>query len=146
MTIVNFRRSAPQADGSTVPAEGFFRFTPSRPRTIVGTPDNVITTRPFTEDLVDGLVTVDLAPTATGSAWAVLESIDGVTDQRYSVLVPDSAEPVDDTDLVRVDPGTLAPAAVPEPAWWAAVAELIPPNVAWVYLDTDGTPYFSNSQ
>lgn len=146
MTIVNFRRSVPLADGTTAPADGFFRFTPSKARTIPGTPDNIVAPKPFTVDLADGLAAATLAPTAIGSAWAVLESIDGVSDIRYWVIVPDSAEPLDDPDLVRVDPSTLAPAAVPEPAWWAAVADLIPENVAWVYLDTDGTPYFSNSQ
>jgi len=142
MTIVNFRRSVPQADGSTAPAEGFFRFAPSKQRTITGTPDNIVVPRPFTVDLADGLVAVTLAPLPPGYAWSVLESVDGVKDERYFVTVPDSAEPVDDVDLPRVDPRTLAPTETPEAAWWAAAA--VPPGVAWVYVDTDGIPYFTN--
>lgn len=117
MTIVNFRRTAPQADGTTAPATGFFRFTPSKPRTIAGAPDNIVAPKPFTADLADGLVTVDLAPSAPGSAWLILESVDGVRDLRYHVLVP-ALGPVDDADLVRVDPATLAPTAEPAAAWW----------------------------
>lgn len=139
MTIVNFRRTAPQADGTTAPATGFFRFTPSKPRTIAGTPDNIVATVPFTADLADGLVTVDLAPNLPGSAWLILESVDGAPDLRYHVIVP-ALGPVDDPDLIRVDPATLSPQAVPEAAWWSAAA--VPPGVAWVYLDTDGIPYF----
>ena len=142
MTIVNFRRSVPLADGSTAPADGFFRFTPSKQRTIVGTPDNIVAPKPFTVDLIDGALTVTLAPSEPGEAWQVLESVDGVHDARYWIVVPDSAEPVDDADLPRVDPTTLTPTAVPEAAWWAAAA--VPPGVAWVYVDTDGVPYFTN--
>jgi hypothetical protein len=143
MTIVNFRRSVPQADGSTAPADGYFRFTPSKPRTIPGSPDNIVVPKPFTVDLADGLAAATLAPTAIGSAWQILESIDGVPDLRYWVVVPDSAEPLDDPDLTRVDPSTLTPQAMPEAAWWAAAA--VPPGVAWVYIDTDGTPYFEGN-
>jgi hypothetical protein len=142
MTIVNFRRSVPLADGSTAPADGYFRFTPSRARTVPGAPDNVIAPKPFTVDLVDGLASAALAPSAPGTAWQILESVDGVPDTRYWVVVPDSADPVDDTDLPRVDPQTIAPTAEPEAAWWAAAA--VPPGVAWVYVDTDGNPYFTN--
>lgn len=142
MTIVNFRRSAPQADGSTVPADGFFRFTPSRARIVPGAPDNVIAARPFTVDLVDGLATVTLAPNAPGTAWQILESVDGLPDLTYWVVVPDSVEPVDDPDLTRVDPSTLAPTAQPEAAWWAAAA--VPAGIAWVRVDTDGVPYFED--
>ena len=118
MTVVNFRRSAPLADGTDAPAEGYFRFALSRRRIVPGAPDNVITPRPFTVDLVAGLVSVTLAPSAPGWAWHVLESVDGVKDERYWIVVPDSAEPVDDTDLPRVDPSTLAPTAEPTAAWW----------------------------
>jgi hypothetical protein len=140
MTTVNFRRSVPLADGSTGPADGYFRFAPSKQRTIAGTPDNIVAPKPFTVDLADGALSVVLSPTAPGEAWSVLESVDGVRDERYFVAVPDVAE-IDDADLTRVDPTTLTPTAVPEAAWWAAAA--VPAGVAWVYIDTDGTPYFT---
>lgn len=141
MTTIRFRRSAEQADGSTAPADGYFRFTPSRPRIAPGAPDNVIAPRPFTVDLLGGLVTATLAPNEPGTAWKVFESVDGVPDLTYWIVVPDSADPVDDPDLPRVDPATLAPTAEPVAAWWAAAA--VPPGVAWVYVDTDGNPYFT---
>jgi hypothetical protein len=139
---------------------------------------------PFTVPLIAGAASVTLEPSPAGSAWRVDESIDGIRDVTYYVLVPDVPGPVDDADLVRVDPGTLAPTATPEASWWpvanatitsaeivgpdliltrhdgatvnagpvipspaaltAAVQATIPPNVAWLYLDTDGRPYFAN--
>lgn len=56
--------------------------------------------------------------------WRVDESIDGIRDESYYVAVPDVAGPLDDPDLVRVDPATLAPAAVPAAAWWASLEAL----------------------
>jgi hypothetical protein len=53
-----------------------------------------------------------------GWAWRVDESVDGVRDETYYVNVPDSVEPLDDTDLVRVSPSTLTPTAEPVAAWW----------------------------
>jgi hypothetical protein len=124
MTVVNFLRSIPQRDGTPAPAEGFFRFAPTKPRIIAGAPDNVIAPKPFTVDLVGGALSVTLSPLPAGSAWSVLESVDGVPDERYWVVVPDVAE-IDDADLVRVDPSTLAPTAAPEAAWWAVAGSTI---------------------
>jgi hypothetical protein len=73
---------------------------------------------PFTEPLIAGSAVVELAPTSAGWAWRVDESVDGVKDVTYFVAVPDVPGPVDDADLIRVNPGTLTPAAVPEAAWW----------------------------
>jgi hypothetical protein len=65
----------------------------------------------------DTLATVD--PSGDGWCWRVTERSAGGT-QRY-VIVPDLPE-VHYRDLVDVDPDTLDPAAVPEAAWWAALA------------------------
>jgi hypothetical protein len=74
---------------------------------------------PFTVPLVLGAADVALEPTTAGWAWRVDESIDGIRDVTYYVTVPAVAGPLDDADLPRVDPGTLAPTAAPEAAWWA---------------------------
>jgi hypothetical protein len=68
--------------------------------------------------LVLGAADVALEPTSAGWAWRVDESIDGIRDVTYFVTVPDVPGPLDDADLIRVDPGTLIPSAVPEAAWW----------------------------
>jgi hypothetical protein len=124
MPVVRFYRSSPLPDGSLVPASGRLRFRPSTARTIDGAPDNVVTPVPFNVALIAGAADVTLAPTAAGWAWRVDESVDGIRDESYFVLVPDVAGPVDDADLVRVNPGTLAPQAAPEAAWWAEVQRL----------------------
>jgi hypothetical protein len=85
---------------------------------VQGAPDNVVLPVPFTVALAAGAVSVTLEPTPAGSAWRVDESVDGIKDVTYYVLVPDVSGPVDDADLVRVDPSTLAPTAAPEASWW----------------------------
>jgi hypothetical protein len=73
---------------------------------------------PFTVGLVAGTADVTLEPTTAGWAWRIDESIDGIRDETYFVTVPDVPGPLDDADLIRVDPGTLTPTAAPEAAWW----------------------------
>lgn len=143
MPIVNFVRTRPAAGGD-VPATGFFRFRPSRPRVLAGAPDETVLPVPFKALLVGGAVAVNLAPTDVSWAWEVLESVDGIPDVTYYVTVPDASGPLDDPDLTRVSPTTLSPRAVPEAAWWAAVAGMTPPAGAmYVLTDTDGRPYFA---
>jgi hypothetical protein len=89
-----------------------------------GTPDNIVAPKPFTVDLVGGALSVTLAPSLPGWAWSVLESVDGVKDERYFVTVPDVPE-IDDADLPRVDPRTLAPTAEPVAAWWAVAGATV---------------------
>ena len=118
MPAVRFFRSSPQADGSTLPATGSVRFRPSRARVVAGSPDEVITPAPFTVEFVTGLAAAVLEPTTAGWAWRVDESVDGIRDLTYFVAVPNVPGPLDDTDLVRVNPGTLTPTAEPVAAWW----------------------------
>jgi len=120
MPVIQFRRTAPGSAG-TLPATGSFRFVPTADRTIPGDPDVIVKAKPFTLPLVDGAVDVELAPTGIGWAWSVFESIDGIRDELYYVVVPDVPGPLDDTDLARVNPASLSPRATPTPAWWAAV-------------------------
>lgn len=86
----------------------------------------------------DGRVSLDLDPcdAVAGWCWRISErSTRQQRDARY-VLVP-TAGPVDDDDLVAVDPATLAPVADPEPAWWVALAQhtyLTPADVPGLYL------------
>jgi hypothetical protein len=115
---VRFRRTAPHQTGDA-PATGYFRFKLTRPVIIPGDPDDVVTTVPFKAVMVGGAVDVELAPTGAGYAWQVLESVDGVRDETYFVVVPNVPGPLDDADLTRVDPGTLSPRAAPVAAWWA---------------------------
>lgn len=72
---------------------------------------------------VDGVVTAELSPTLPGQAWQVSERW---THGRPKVayVVPDTAETVDATDLVEVDPATLEPSAQPEAAWTIEVGAL----------------------
>lgn len=118
MPNVRFRRTAPNTTGDA-PATGYFRFKLTKPVTIPGDPDDVVTTVPFKAVLIGGAADVELAPTGTGYAWQVLESIDGIRDETYFVSVPDIPGPLDDGDLTRVDPATLSPRAAPVAAWWA---------------------------
>jgi hypothetical protein len=85
---------------------------------VQGAPDNVVLPVPFTVPLVTGAASVTLEPSPAGSAWRVDESVDGIRDVTYYVLVPDVPGPVDDADLIRVDPSTLAPTSAPEASWW----------------------------
>jgi hypothetical protein len=124
MPVIRFVRTAPTAVGIPRPATGKFRFRPSKARTIPGSPDNVVTPVPFAEPLTAGTLDVTLEPTGPGWAWRVDESVDGIRDVTYFVVVPDVAGPLDDADLVRVDPATLAPDAAPTAAWWADLEAL----------------------
>lgn len=124
MPVIQFRRSAPRSTGD-VPATGYFRFVPTADRAVPGTPDTVIRPVPFTAKLVGGAIDVDLAPTGPGWAWSVLESIDGIRDETYYVLVPDAPGPLDDPDLTRVNPASLGPLRAPEAAWWAVANSTI---------------------
>lgn len=124
MPVVRFVRSSPRPDGSTGAASGRFRFRPTRARVIVGDPDVTVTAQPFDVALIGGAADVTLTPTTPGWAWQVFESVDGVKDLTYYVTVPDVAGPLDDADLTRVNPSTLAPTAAPEAAWWAEVRRI----------------------
>ncbi len=74
----------------------------------------------FSEPLVNGEATVDLAPTGPDWCWMVIEPTKrGLI--RY-IIVPDVGDVVlEYTELPDVDPATLEPSAEPEAAWWAAL-------------------------
>ena len=118
MPVIRFVRTAPTAGGGVVPASGRVRFRPTRPRVVVGSPDVTVEPVPFDVVLLAGAADADLTPTGAGWAWRVDESVDGVKDKTYYVVVPDVPGPLDDADLIRVDPRTLTPTAAPEAAWW----------------------------
>jgi hypothetical protein len=119
MTLIKISLVTPLADGTTTPAIGSLRFTPTARRTITGTPDQIVLPKAFPVALVAGAVDVTLAPTAAGWVWRVDEHLAGVTARTVYVTVPDVAS-IDYPDLVPVDPATLAPAAPLSPAWVAS--------------------------
>jgi len=126
MPIVSYLRTVPLVDGSTGPASGRFRFKPHARRIIPGDPDNVVVPAAFPAPLVLGVVSAVLAP----GAWRVTESVDGVPDETYTVIIPDEPGPLEGDDLARVDPATLTPL----PA--------LPDGAFIVLADSDGVPYF----
>lgn len=129
MPVVSYLRTVPLADGSTGPASGRFRFKPHARRVIGGSPDNVVVPATFPAPLVAGVVTVTLAP----GAWRVTESVDGVPDETYTVVVPDEPGPLEGDSLVRVNPATLTPTPTQ-------------PAPAFILLaDTDGRPYIATA-
>ena len=143
MTTVHISMRTPQADGTTTPAVGSLRFTPTARRTAAGTPDEIILPKPFAAAMIDGAVDVTLAPTAAGWAWKIDEHLAGVSGRTVYVTVPDAAE-IDYPDLTAVDPATLDPAAPLSPAWVAAqnLALARDPSRLWVgaVTYTDGAP------
>jgi len=111
MTTVRIDLRAP--DG---PATGSVQWTPTRRRSLE---DHIVLPSPVSVPLVDGVALVELEPTGPDWAWKAQEWATGHT-VRY-VAVPDLPGLVQYTDLVDVDPSTLAPSAEPEAAWWAAL-------------------------
>jgi hypothetical protein len=67
-------------------------------------------------------VTRELAPTTSEWVWKVLERVTGGANGWRYLAVPDSLTPLDYAALAEVDLATLDPVAVPEAAWWAALA------------------------
>lgn len=142
MAVVHFVRKVPAADGVLVPAKGGLRFTPTARRVIVGAPDVVVLPASFSVQLVNGAADVTLEPTTGAWVWRVDEYCTGTPARTTHVAVPDVAE-LDDTDLVIVDPATLEPAAVPEPAWVAMAQSTVTSGTVTgddlILTRTDGT-------
>lgn len=128
--IVRYRESIPGHDGDLIPATGSYQFTPTRARVIPGDPDVEVLPVPFSKPLVQGALDVSLEITSPSWVWKVerhilgLHVFDfGINDVEY-VVVPYGSEPIDQTDLVRVDPETLEVEPDPTPAWAAAMEAL----------------------
>jgi len=139
MTTVNFDFRTPAPDGTLVPASGSLRLTPTERRSIAGA---AVLPVSFQVNLVDGAASVTLAPTDTSWAWRIDEIISGAPGRTIYAAVPD-AESVPYTDLIPLNPGTLAPVAAPSAAWAVMLAETDTRLSAGVITpDPDDTGFF----
>lgn len=120
MTQLNITLTAPTQDGTLVPAAGLLRFTPTQRRTVE---DVTVLPLPFQTHLTLGVAVVDLAPNDLNWAWRIDEHVQGTTGRTIFVNIP-SVGPVSYTDLIPLDPTSLAPAPGTNPAWAAPIAEL----------------------
>jgi hypothetical protein len=116
LAIVHISLVTPLADGTTTPVAGVLRFTPTARRTITGTPDKVVLPASFQVALATGIADVTLATTTADWVWKVDEHLAGVPGRTIYAQVPNVAE-LDYSELVPIDPGTLAPSPTPQPAW-----------------------------
>lgn len=124
MTLVRIRRTRPRPDGALTGAAGLMYFRPTRARVVTGTAVTEVLPIAFPVTLdPDGSADVELAPTAADWVWEVTEKITGTPSALIYVAVPDGPA-VAYSALVRVDPASLDPAAVPAPIWYAYVDEL----------------------
>lgn len=116
MTVVRMAFQRPEKLG-TVPSSGRLEWRPTARRT-----DGLVVVMPagFDVPLVGGVASVDVAPSGLDWVWKVEEYLTGGL-TRY-VTVPAVPE-ISYADLVDVDPVTLAPSAVPDPVWWAALRD-----------------------
>lgn len=117
MTLVHVRLTIPvgQVGGPEAPAAGLMVWTPHA-RLVAE--DRVVLREGFEKELLPGITTVEVHP----GPWHVREP--GQKPESRWLIVPDVPE-VDYEELVSVHPGTLAPLANPEAAWWAAHAALV---------------------
>lgn len=114
MTIVELDFRRPEKLGP-VASSGRVEWRPTARRT---EDKAVVLPATFSVQLVDGVASVDVAPSVLGWVWRVSEYVTGGA-TRY-VTVPD-VPTIAYTDLIDVDPATLDPSAAPDPAWWAEV-------------------------
>ena len=120
MTVVRVRAKVP-VDGANVAARGFVWWAPNRSRIVPGSgseASSIILPAEFKAALTAGGVDVTVDPTGPGWAWCVLEAFQGFPSRRRYFAVP-NVESIDYTDLVEIDPATLAPAPAADPAWLA---------------------------
>lgn len=144
MTTVHISLVNPQPDGTTSPARATHRFTPTKRRPLTDTPATIVLPTPFEVALTDGTADVELEPNGLDWAWRIDEYVPGAATRTTYVAVPDITE-VDYPDLVQLDPSTLDPSPLPQPAWigaqnlaLAATPELL--MVGEVTRDADGAP------
>lgn len=119
MTLVHFKFTKPSPTGR-VPATGTVRFAPSRLLVLADVDGTVVMPSEFSLTVPEtGVMSVQLDPTSAGWAWTVqVFGFDGVTAFTDYLLVPDQVE-ANYSALVKVNPKSLEPIALPEAAWWA---------------------------
>lgn len=119
MTLVHFKFTKPSPTGR-VPATGMVRFAPSRLLVLADVDGTVVMPSEFSQAVpASGVMSVQLDPTSAGWAWTVqVFGFDGVTAFTDYLLVPDQVE-ANYSALVKVNPKSLEPIALPEAAWWA---------------------------
>ena len=121
MTSLRLGIYRPGPDGVALPAVGGVLLTPHARRTTAPTePTDVVLPDRLVVELPEGR-TVDPVVELEPGYWQVAEHVRAGA--SYLVMVPDVPEVVDLADLPWIDPATLAPAAVPEAAWWAALEQ-----------------------
>lgn len=118
--FVRFQYKGPGRLGALRPVRGQLKISATAYR--IDDEPAIVLPRPFLVELVDGEALVSMEETSNAWAWTVEEQFDGLPWRRRCVAVPAGTGTVDYTDLVELDPATLEPSAVPEPAWWAALA------------------------
>ena len=144
MTTVHISLVNPQPDGTTSPARATHRFTPTKRRPLTNNSATIVLPTPFEVALTDGTADVELEPNGLNWAWRIDEFVPGAATRTTYVAVPDITE-VDYPDLVQLDPSTLDPSPLPQPAWiaaqnlaLAATPELL--MVGEITRDEDGAP------
>ena len=120
MTLLEVVLTVPVADGAQEPAAGVLRFAPTRRRTLSGT---TVLPKPFQVPLTLGMAAVDLAPNDTSWVWRIDEHVSGTPARTIYTNIPDAVSYLY-TDLVAIDPATLAPTAELTPAWAERVTNL----------------------
>jgi hypothetical protein len=127
MTAINFRFGKPSPDGTTTPLTGTIEATPTRSHTNkTTTPDTIIVPAPFTTTIDStGIATIPLEPTAAAWFWKITVTLTGTTAFTDYVVIPNSTNPIDYATLEKIDPLTLEPLEVHDPAWWATLNTLI---------------------
>lgn len=103
-TVVHLSLVRPQQDGQTT-----------------------ITTTPYVLN-VDGPTRVEVPVTAPGNALMIGWPAGASTSGRTYHLIPEGEGDLVAAELRPVDPGTLAPTAQPEAAWWAHVEGMTAPT------------------
>lgn len=120
MTLLEIVLTVPAADGAQVPAAGVLRFAPTKRRVLNGT---TVLPKPFQVPLLLGMATVDLAANDASWVWRIDEHVSGTPARTIYTNIPDAVSFLY-TDLVSIDPATLAPTADLTPAWAQRVTDL----------------------
>ena len=120
MTLLEIVLTVPAADGAQLPAQGVLRFAPTKRRNLNGT---TVLPKPFQVPLTLGMAQVDLAANDASWVWRIDEHVSGTPARTIYTNIPDATSFLY-TDLVAIDPATLAPTAELTPAWATRVADL----------------------
>jgi chitodextrinase len=135
VTIVSIKVQQDSAAG-LVPAEGRLEWVPTARRDVG---DAVVVPAPFTVRLVDGVASVDVAPSTVEWAWTVREYFVHNTGRERTVAVP-TVGPVAYADLTPVDPATLLPTAEPEAIWYTEFDAMAAAAIGAVFHVSDTAP------